>query len=435
MRQAARVALLVGLAAQARAQLPLRGPAVVDETPPALRPATAPGGGPARPSVPDLLYRTGDRPGADERVVGPDGRTVYPPPLEQAIDPSTYQVDRGDVLQARLWGVENFDIPLPVDAEGRLFIPRAGYVEAHGRTLAEVAREVTRVLGDRFPRLRSAVTLSVPRTFLVRVTGAVGAPGTSIPAGAWMRAGEVLERAGGVAPGGSSRFIELHRAGATTRVDLQRYRLSGDLAANPLVLDGDWLHVPALARAITVNGAVNRPGTCELEGGAETLQRALVEVGGVASFADLANAWIERPSAPGRERIALDLRALVLDHDATKDVPLRPGDIIQVPAVRTDVSVGGHVMKPGAYPYSLRLTAADYLALAGGETRDGARSRARVVGLDGRSRPLGEALRLEPGDSIVVPGKHLTTAEWVSITLGVISVGLSAAVLATNLRR
>ena len=531
--------------------------------------------------------------GADGRILGPDGRVVYPPPLEQPLDPDTYRVDKGDVLQARVWGDQNFDIPLPVDPDGRLFIPRVGYVTAHARTLTDVTDEVVRRLQGRFPKLRVAVTLATPRTFLVRVTGAVGNPGAGIPVNAWTRASEAVERAGGVSAGGSRRRIELHHgatsgdAAATGRtgaaagmavaasagaaggvgtgkvepVDLLLFPLFGDRTKDPVLLDGDWLHVPLAARAVTVTGGVNRPGTYELFEGSfrELLQLA----GGLSPEADdrlgirvdsvegdtrrvqllayrhdpprghrrrappprhrdhphplrgrargdqggrWARSWTRRrawirvspirappsarsacrsPSSPARpsaessarraawrrtptsanafierrevtaagpagataaqkgrdsggrttQRIPIDLVAIFTESNRDKDVALNAGDTVYVPSMRTDVVVSGYVMKPGVYGYSLRLTGADYLSLAGGETRDGARGRARVVSLDGKTRSLNDTVRLQPGDSIVVPGKRITTAEWVSISLGVISIGLSAVLLGYNLAR
>src|SRR5579883_1277639 len=139
------------------------------------------------------------------------------PPLEAPLDPESYRVDKGDVLTARFWGEQNFELSLPVDPDGRLFVPRLGYVQAHGRTLAAVAGEVHKLLQSRFPRLHLAVTLSQPRTFLVRVTGAVGSPGAAVAANGWTRASDAIRRAGGVLPGGSSRAIELHRADGTSQ--------------------------------------------------------------------------------------------------------------------------------------------------------------------------------------------------------------------------
>ena len=505
----------------------------------------------------DRFYGTDARLlGADGRIIGMDGRIIYPPPLEQPLDPEKYLVDKGDVLQARVWGEQNFDISLPVDPDGRLFVPRVGYVVGHGRTLAQVSTEVTQKLRARFPRLNIAVTIAVPRTFLVRITGAVGNPGMALPANAWTRSSDVIGRAGGVGPGGSSRLIELHHAdGKTETIDLLRYPLFGDRTMDPVVLDGDWIHVPLATRAVTVNGGVNRPGTYELVDGTfaellklaggftpeandhfglrvasvdgdrkmhfvewkhdqpqaittdlhhhdlvvvptvdegahivvkgavgqggneaqktdprvadvtapvreitvalpyvegETVRGALLKAGGLAPWADLNNAWVEhsalarktadnnvddRPASGNGERIPINLKALFTRNDRSQDMKLEPGDTIYVPSGRTDVVVSGHVMKPGIYGYSLRLTAGDYVALAGGETRDGSRSKAKVVSVDGTTRKVDDSLHLQPGDSIVVPGKVLTTAEWVTISLGVVTVGLSAALLGYNLSR
>ena len=501
-------------------------------------------------------------------------------PLEGPLDPRTYRVDKGDVLAARFWGEQNFDLSLPIDPDGRLFVPRVGYVAAHGRTLAAVSEEVLALVQKRYPRLKIAVTLGTPRTFLVEVTGAVERSGVSYPATAWTRASDVIHRAGGVTRVGSLRAIELHRDhGKVEVVDLIRYPIYGDRSADPVLLDGDRLHVPLATRAVTISGAVNRPGTYELLQGTfaelldlaggllpeanpralrlssiggrernvrlvawdrahpeaappllhhdslivptvdegtmivvkgalggtdptsqkndprladttspmreitvslpyqsgDTVRGAILKAGGLAAWADLSSAWIQHSSVVvraqavgvkdsasragvqnvstggsgggggargstgsplgGEGRVPIDLRPIFQLDDRSKDLPLLPGDTIYVPSGRVDVVVSGHVMKPGVYGYSLNLNASDYLALAGGETREGNRGGTRVVSSDGHSQKYRDALRLQPGDSIVVPGKRLTTAEWVSISVGVISMAMSATMLGYTLRR
>lgn len=572
----------------ARAQIPFRPVGMTDPLRlPEDRAAQSTDSASARAAAPSVNGLPGSTPtndprffgtdarslGADGRILGADGRIIYPPPLEQPLDPEHYLVDKGDVLQARVWGAQNFDISLPVDPDGRMFIPRVGYVMGHGRTLAAVSADVVKRLQERFPKLHMAVMLATPRTFLVRVTGAVRHPGSTLPANAWTRASEVIEHAGGIVAGGSHRLVELHHAdGTVDPVDLVLYPLFGDRSKDPLVLDGDWIHVPLAQREVTIAGAVNRPGTYELLHGSfdellklaggltpevddqygmrvasvagdartlrlvgfrrdrpegialelhhhdvvtvptvdegarvvvkgalgatrddsarvdpriasllandkeqtvalpfvvgETVRSAILKAGGLAPWADLNNAWVEhaitteqvgKPGAQtahasdeealsrgsaGRaaerapaKRTPIDLRALFSSDDRSHDVPLQPGDTIYVPSTHTDVTVSGHVMKPGRYDYSLRLSAEDYVALAGGASRDGTAARAKVVSLDGESRPLRPGMPIQPGDSIVVPGKVLTAAELVSISLGVVSVGLSAALLGYNLSR
>ena len=477
-----------------------------------------------------------------------------------------YIVDKGDVLQARLWGDQNFDVPLAVDPDGRLFIPRVGYISAHGRTLSSLTTEILGHLRARFPKLQSAVTLAVPRTFVVRVTGAVGLPGSGIPVNAWSHVSEAVQRAGGVIAGG---FVSHHRAAQGERRHRKRRpaALPDVRRSQPrsIVLDGDCdprsaggarrrhsrrrqpsrhlrtgagnvrraartgrrispesddhfglrissvvgdqrslrlvdfhrdhaeaidanLHhhdlvtVPTVDEGahLVVKGALNSAGDGSAQRvdprvadnvqpgreltvalpfvDGETLRGAIIKAGGLAPWADLQNAWIEHsgtaaraaltttvatpvaspiPSAAasgsGVERVPIDLRPISTENDPRRDIRLVAGDTVYIPSGRVDVVVSGHVMKPGVYGYSLKLSCDDYIALAGGETRDGRRTQARVVSLDGTSRRATSDVRWQPGDSITVPGKVLTTAEWVTISLGVISIGLSATLLAYNL--
>jgi len=199
---------------------------------------------------------------AERPVINPSGVSTLP--LEEPLDPDKYICGRGDVFELNFWGRQNFKLRVTVDMEGRTFISKVGYVDIVGKTLRR-AREVVKAAVRRyFPGLNFDLTLVEPRTFLVHVVEDVPHPGlyTARPV---ERASNVIARAGGIPANGSKRRISIrHRDGSTATVDLLLYNLTGDTKHNPYLMDGDLIRVPFEDVAVTVTGAVNRPGRYEL---------------------------------------------------------------------------------------------------------------------------------------------------------------------------
>lgn len=250
----AAIALAVMVPAAARAQ-PIQG-AVPDAVP--IEGNNAGGGGAKIPVT---------MPG-DPEVLGAEKAAVTAPPapvsVEQPIDPNLYICGPGDAFELDFWGQQNFRLRIAVDLEGRTFISKVGFVNVAGKTLAAVRKAIKDKVRANYPGLQFELTLAIPRTFLVHVVDDVMHPGV-YPAHPIERLSVVLARAGGVAPNGSRRRIEIrHHDGSNTTADLVLYELTGDTKDNPFLVDGDVVTVPHADITVSVAGAVRRPGTYEL---------------------------------------------------------------------------------------------------------------------------------------------------------------------------
>jgi polysaccharide biosynthesis/export protein len=118
-------------------------------------------------------------------------------------------------------------------------------------------------------------------------------------------------------------------------------------------------------------------------------------------------------STPVTGRIVLDLEPSTTGIDAIPKVPLENGDRLLIPSAPSTVSVVGMVYNQAAFLYGPDLRLGDYLTEAGGPTRYADRSHIFVIRADGgvvakETRPRlfsanFEALRIYPGDTVVVP--------------------------------
>ena len=191
-------------------------------------------------------------------------------PIEAPVDPNLYICGPGDVFELDFWGQQNFQLKISVDLEGRAFIQKVGFVDVAGKTLAAVRTQVKKLVRSTYPGLKFDLVLASPRSFLVHIVENVKKPGTYATQ-PMERVSAVLDRAGGIT--GSRRRIAItHRDGTATTADLVRYELTGDVTANPYLLDGDVVRVQVPDVAVEITGPVWRPGRYELVGSKDLVE-------------------------------------------------------------------------------------------------------------------------------------------------------------------
>jgi protein involved in polysaccharide export with SLBB domain len=114
-------------------------------------------------------------------------------------------------------------------------------------------------------------------------------------------------------------------------------------------------------------------------------------------------------------RIVLELKPGSTGANALPDITLENGDHFIVPPIPASVNVVGAVFDQNSFLYETDRRAGDYLHLAGGPNRDADRKQIFVIRADGSvisrasvNGPWGntfDRLRMNPGDTIVVPEK------------------------------
>jgi protein involved in polysaccharide export with SLBB domain len=184
---------------------------------------------------------------------------------------------------------------------------------------------------------------------------------------------------------------------------------------------------------------VKYPGSYSVLEGTDKLSELIGRAGGLLPAADLARARLVRRAATAvesgadrtvellqgfdpdqmtyeeyafltsqrvepRDQVSVDFVALLVQGDTSADVSLLNADLVEIPRALDVVRVSGAVKRPGFVRFEAGARAKDYIALAGGYTRDADRRGTRVVKAQSgsRLRPL-PAVRVEPGDIVWVP--------------------------------
>ena len=285
--------------------------------------------------------------------------------------PDDYVLGPGDEILLNLWGGVEANLRLEVDRTGRIAIPRIGTVSVAGLRFADLRQAIARRASGQFRNFDLSVALGQARAIRVYVTGFVQRPG-AVTVNGLSTVLRALMAAGGPAPVGSYRNIQLRRGGSLVATfDLYDLMLRGDRAGDRALRSDDVIHVSAVGPQVGVIGSVNKPAVFELRGG-ETVSEVIAMAGGLSAVANRSSAVIHRLD----ERSGQALRDVDLAKDGKR--PLDNGDVLRVlnvadmarPVLRQSkrVRVEGEVQRPGDYVLPAGSTLRDALAAAGGTT-------------------------------------------------------------------
>ncbi len=318
------------------------------------------------------------------------GILIQPPPYDMSVDSNTYVLGPGDIVNVGVWGATPFSYNLSLTPEGTLIVPTIGELRLGGKTLAEAKGYSRKLLSEQFKKSAITLTLVYPRSFYVMVAGNVRTPGRYT-----VTSFDRVDRAFTLAnlpksssdttkvfPNFSLRRIQLlHKDGTSQNVDLLKFYMTGNLADDPYLTEGDAVIVPEedfAAGSISISGAVKMSGNYEYVAG-DRLRDLLKLSQGLTSLADSTQARII--SWDGKE---YNQKTVNLCDTSVANMPLAVNTRVVIPTDLSKVNdfyvwVGGEVQSPGIYPISrdsARLSTV--INLAGGFTKWASLTDARI---------------------------------------------------------
>jgi protein involved in polysaccharide export with SLBB domain len=379
------------------------------------------------PAIP--IHTPGDTEVLHNERAGTESPNAPSYPTEGPIAPEKYICGEGDIFELNFWGRQNFKLRITVDLEGRTFVPKIGYVDVAGKSLADARAVIKRAVARYYPGLNSDLSLLVPRSFVVHVAGYVGKPGAYV-SNSLERVASLIARAGGLT--GSKRRIDIERRDHThDTADLVLYEFTGDTKYNPRLLDGDVVFVPKSVLSVSINGAVSRPGRFELTNSKDLAE--LVELAG--GFKSSATRSLPIRLVHRNQRDHADTMRIPMPKEGqpTPTVALHDEDQVYVPSVaelQRSISIIGPV--PGAtaadevtsirrFEFVQGSTVRTVLEAAGGVGASADLQKAYIRKDNGAVIPVDlDALLIrrnfdadrsvEVGDTIVVPQKRYAVA-------------------------
>lgn len=185
------------------------------------------------------------------------------PNVQLALSNPDYMVTAGDIYSLTYAaGNTPVNFHIVVDSGYKIKVSNLATLDVAGKSYATVKKQVEEIVQKNYPLSGAQFILTTPAAFTVTVTGEVKETKEQ-KAWALTRLSEVLN---GIATDyASNRKVTVTGLGGKVKTyDLFKAQRSGDLSQDPYVRPGDVITVNRYERRVTVNGAVERPGTYEL---------------------------------------------------------------------------------------------------------------------------------------------------------------------------
>ncbi len=329
--------------------------------------------------------------------------------LSAFADAEPYRLGVDDVLSVQVLYHPDFSVDhATVRPDGRINVPVVGDLVVVGRTVEEIAAEITEGLRRELRDPQVSVRLVSRHVEPIYVLGAVRAPG-AVEARDAVTVAEAIALAQGLSETAAPRWAVLvDEQGRERRVDvlqaLQGRGEDGMVRISP----GETLLV-STQFLVTVVGEVKLPGRYPIEEG-DRAADAFAAAGGLTDDVAQTGTLVRADGST----IELDLEELSVSGDAGANVALLPGDTIVVPRARRRIAMVGAFVEPGKYEFDPGDRVSDALALARDVDEDALLGSALLLREDGSSRRLdlemllqasddAEDPQLRDGDTLVLP--------------------------------
>nr|MDK2850250.1 hypothetical protein [Candidatus Cloacimonadota bacterium] len=191
------------------------------------------------------------------------------------------------------------------------------------------------------------------------------------------------------------RHVKLIRNGVAQEYDIFSFLRRGDLSQNPILRDGDHVHIPYATEVVEVIGAVGMPGKLEYRAG-DTLGDVIELAVGTIPGADLSRVRLSeyQPTDKGYQSQTLDLNA----NPELRQREIHPRDIVMVPLTKLSnhrrVKISGEVLYQGEFIVSEDTGIWDLIQMAGGLTEEADLDNAVVLNATINADPDPEFERL-----------------------------------------
>ncbi|MBM4135966.1 MAG: sugar ABC transporter substrate-binding protein [Nitrospira sp.] len=239
-----------------------------------------------------------------------------------------YVIGDEDMLNILVWGSPELSVQVPVRPDGMISVPLVGDVRATGATPKELKETIEKEL-ERFVKSPNvSVVVTAVNSFKVYIFGE-GVPGGAVTLKRNTTVMQLFAQVGSLKNADINNSYVM-RDGRKLRIDLYKLVVKGDVSQDIPLMPNDIIFIPDnFEKRIKVVGAVKAPGIIQYKEGMTALD-AILNAGGFTEFAKQNDVIIVRKETNEVKNIEVRLKDVIKDGDISKDVPLRPGDMIVV---------------------------------------------------------------------------------------------------------
>jgi polysaccharide export outer membrane protein len=257
-------------------------------------------------------------------------------PLPARPPGSDYEIGRQDLLEIRVFGLDELNQMVRVADDGSISMPLLGRLVVGGLTKTELERRIAELLEERYVRdPQVTVFVRAYESKKVAVTGAVKEPDSYEMLGQKTLL-EMISLAGGLDRDVGREIIVFRKNqdGTARRipVDLNRLVYEADPSLNLAIEPEDIIYVPAVEKVrLFVGGAVKNPNLYEIPRSEPvTVLKAITLAGGATDRAALKRVQILRTDANG-QRVTLEVNLKKIRRGKVEDPILLKDDLVLVP--------------------------------------------------------------------------------------------------------
>jgi protein involved in polysaccharide export with SLBB domain len=285
--------------------------------------------------------------GGTSNPVSPGGE-IYDP----NVDYKSYVLGPGDVVSVKVMPQDKYSATdLPVLQDGSLYYPGVGRLDASGKTIDQLASDITVGLSRYCVNPSVTISLSALRLRVIYITGGVNQPKVLDASAA-----STLAKAITLADGARDIYMLSHvaviRGQHVLSANMYDLLIRGvDNGQNLPLQAGDIVIVPLNTARVTVLGAVDKPGQYPLDQtetsaeGPERLADAISTAGGVerAGAARIAKVGLLRQVAGAAQPqlFVYDYGKYLKDGDESQNPIIQDNDVVVVPeAKQNQLTIG-----------------------------------------------------------------------------------------------
>jgi len=249
---------------------------------------------------------------------------------------SDYKIGAKDLLEIRVFGLDELNTTVRVSEEGKITLPLIGEIEVEGLTKTEVERKLSQLLEEKYLH-NPQVTIFIReyQSKRVFVLGAVRNPGSYELLGR-QKLLQIIAQAGGLTSDAANEIIvsrELSDGSSTSlKISIDDLFLKGNSELNIPLMPNDVVNIPVdKIVLIYVTGQVRSPGALEVKSSnIPTLLRAIAQAGGFSERAAKSRIVIKRIDENGKEKkITVNVKDII--KGKRNDVQLKENDVVIVP--------------------------------------------------------------------------------------------------------
>lgn len=241
-----------------------------------------------------------------------------------------------DYIAISVWGNEELSAEMPVRPDGMISCPLIGDILAQGLTPAQLKDIITKKLRKYISDANVTVIVQTINSINILVAGQVREPGT-YKINRPVTLMHLFSMAKGFTDKANLRKSYLLRNGRKLNLDIYALVRENDFTQNVWLKPNDFVFIhDNFESRINITGEVEKPQVITYQEGMTVMDAVLMAEG----LTDVAKAngtkvYRKYPKGSSSERdikkINVELDKVIFEGDLSKNILLRPGDIIHVP--------------------------------------------------------------------------------------------------------